>query len=229
MPTKTLLITGASSGIGLATARLCAAQGYRIGLVARREALLREIQSEIGGEVLAHDVAQGPGALAEFAEGLGGDELVLVNNAGIAQFGPYDQMKWEDALAQIQVNLAGLMAATHAVLPRMLADGRGQIVNVLSIAARHVFPGAEAYAASKAGALMFGQSLSASYRKHGIRVCNMLPGSTDTPIWDAGGWKPDAEDMLTPEAVAEAVVAVISAPDNRSFDEITLMPPKGIL
>ncbi len=229
MPTKSVLITGASSGIGLATARLCAAEGYRIGLVARREALLKEIQAEIGGEVLALDIAHGARALAEFSERIGGDELVLVNNAGIAQFGPFDQMSLGDAVAQIQVNLVGLMAATHAVLPRMLTDGRGQIVNVLSIAARHVFPGAEAYAASKAGALMFGQSLSASYRKQGLRVCNLLPGSTDTPIWDAGGWKPDAEDMLTPEAVAEAVVAVISAPPNRSFDEITLMPRKGIL
>ena len=158
---------------------------------------------------------------------LGEGEQVLVNNAGTAQFGVFHEMAWDDHVKQIELNLIGTMAATYAVLPAMLDEGSGQFINVLSIAATHVFAGAEAYSASKAGALAFGRSLSAAYRAQGIRVSQILPGATNTPIWGSTG--PDKDEMLAPEAVARVIRDLIDAPADRVIDEVTISPPKGIL
>ena len=76
---------------------------------------------------------------------------------------------------------------------------------------------------------MFGKCIAAEYRTRGIRVTSILPGSTDTPLWDSQSFQPNREDMLSPRAVAECIRDVILSPADRSFDEIVLMPPKGIL
>jgi short-subunit dehydrogenase len=129
----------------------------------------------------------------------------------------------------INLNLTSVIRTCKAAIPWMLERGGGDIVNVCSIASIHPFGQAGAYVSAKAGLLGFTKSLSSEYRSQGIRVAAVLPGSTDTPLWDSQTFSPDRKEMLSPEAVAEAIRDVVLAPRDRSFDEIVLMPPKGIL
>jgi len=231
------VVTGASSGIGRVTALLLAKDGHSLVLTARRESELRSLADAclVGGAVsvgvVAGDLTHQDLApqLADAVEISGEGEVVLVNNAGNATFGPFDGMPIEQSVGMVDLMLSGSMRAAHALLPKMLEEGRGTIVNVLSVAAIHSFPGAEAYCAAKAGLLAFSRSLSLSYRDKGIRVTSLIPGATDTPLWDSVESGPDRGDMLSASAVAETIRMVISAPRDRSFDEVVLTPPRGIL
>jgi short-subunit dehydrogenase len=233
---KQVLITGASSGIGAELAILLAEHGYELVLTARREHLLKHLAvkcEEMGAlraDVLAgdiEDVARNP-KLPDMLRGEG--EIVLVNNAGFAEFGDYvssDVLENEEQMAK---NLLGPMAMTRAVLPLMLAANRGLVVNVLSVAARSVFPGSAVYSASKAGLLQFGNVIREEYRRQGIRVTNVLPGATDTPIWgsdEAVG--PPREKMLRAKAVAQAITGIVALPADRVVEEIVITPPDGAL
>jgi len=232
---KSVLITGASSGIGAELALILARQGHNLILTARRDHLLRELttrcESEGAGSVkfIVGDVcavAANP-KLIDFMRSDG--EPVLVNNAGMAQFGSYAETSWEQHESQIQTNLLGTMKITHAVLPTMLAAGSGQIINVLSVAAKHVFSGAAVYSATKAGILQFGNSLREEYRKSGIRVTNIIPGATNTPLWDGQGFSPPTEKMLSAVSVAHTIADIIALPADRMVEELTITPPDGIL
>lgn len=233
---KQVLITGASSGIGAETAILLAEHGYELILTARRDHLLRELALKceelgalradaIAGDIL--DVAVNP-RLADLLKGEG--EIVLVNNAGVAEGGGYAESDWTGIEKQMATNLLGPMAVTRAVLPSMLAAGRGLIVNVASIAARTVFPGSAVYSASKAGLVQFGACIREEYRRHGIRVTNILPGATDTPIWGGDtGQGPPREKMLRARAVADAIAWVVAQHPDRVVEEMTVTPPDGVL
>lgn len=232
---KTVLISGASSGIGAELALILAKQGHHLILTARRDHLLRElaVQCESNGAASVRfivgdvcDVAANP-KVKEFVRA--GGEPVLINNAGMAQFGDYAETRWDDHAAQIETNLVGTMKLTHAVLPAMLDHKSGLIVNVLSIAAKHVFSGAAVYSATKAGILQFGNSLREEYRRSGIRLTNILPGAVNTPLWDSQGFSPPTEKMLSAVSVAQTIADVIALPADRVVDEITLTPPDGIL
>lgn len=228
-----ILITGASSGIGAATAKILAKEGHRVILLARRKEKLDEVAKECGKEVQTHavDVSSLDSIDRFFASWSppAGEELVLVNNAGVGHFGPFHEMSRDDWSAQINTNLVGLMAMTHGVLGYMLSQGKGRIINVLSVAAEIHFESGAAYCASKAGALAFAHSLATQVRKSGIAVTNILPGATDTPIWDDKTWKPEQADMIPAQAIAETIAYVVNAPRDRALDHITVNPPKGIL
>jgi NAD(P)-dependent dehydrogenase (short-subunit alcohol dehydrogenase family) len=111
----------------------------------------------------------------------------------------------------------------------MLETGGGRIINVLSIASLHAFPSSAAYVASKFGALGLTRSLAAEYRDKGIRMTALLPGSTDTPLWKRQAWSPEPSDMLKPADVGAAIADIITSPLEASYDEVVLLPPKGIL
>ncbi|MCH8978333.1 MAG: SDR family NAD(P)-dependent oxidoreductase [Armatimonadetes bacterium] len=230
------VITGASSGIGRATAILLAKEGHSLILNARREKQLNELAelclaegapaaSAAAGDITDQKTAQRIAASASQLEG----ELVLVNNAGFVEFGDFHESDIERAAGMVDVMLTGTMRTTHALLPLMLADGKGTVVNVLSVAAKTEFPGAAAYCAAKAGAHMFSRVLCQGYRQKGVRVTSIIPGSTDTPIWDPIESHPPREDMMPASAVAEAIRDAINAPRDRAVEEIVLTPPKGIL
>ncbi|MFM9871952.1 MAG: SDR family NAD(P)-dependent oxidoreductase [Fimbriimonadaceae bacterium] len=233
---KQVLITGASSGIGAELAILLAEHGYELVLTARREHLLKELAvrcEEMGAlrvGVMAGDieeVARNPQIL-DLLKGEG--EVVLVNNAGFAEFGDYSSSELEANEVQMAKNLLAPMAMTRAVLPLMLEAKRGLVVNVLSVAARSVFPGAAVYSASKAGLMQFGTVIREEYRRHGIRVTNVLPGATDTPIWGAdAAVGPPREKMLRAKAVAEAIAGVVAMPGDRVVEELVITPPDGVL
>lgn len=154
-------------------------------------------------------------------------EPCLVNNAGVGRFSSFAETDLDDHIDQLEINLAGIMRATHAFLPVALVHGSGVVINVLSVAADHVFSHAAVYSATKAGARQFGKCLAAEYRHQGLRVSNVLPGATDTELW--GEECPPRDKMLRPEAVAKAIVDLIETPADRMVEEIVLTPPGGIL
>lgn len=229
---KLVLVTGASSGIGRASSIELAARGCQVVLVGRREDALKEAAAECGDGALYRvaDVSSSADVLTlakEVGELVDGMELVLVNAAGIAEFGDFEQMSLESIEAQIQTNLLGPAYLVHALIPLMLSAERGHVVNVLSVAAELVLPGSAAYSATKAGLRMMSKVWAAEYRRKGVRFSCILPGAVDTPIWGGGG--PPRKDMIPVTAVSDVIADVVMSPPDRSYDEIHLMPPKGIL
>ncbi|MFQ3667782.1 MAG: SDR family NAD(P)-dependent oxidoreductase [Fimbriimonadaceae bacterium] len=233
-----MLVTGASSGIGRESARLLAEAGCELVIGARRVGLLEELAAELCDLGAPHvlpirvDVSnldEVRAFVAEARKAAGDARPALVNVAGLAEFGPFHEQSTESLLAQVQVNLVGPMLACRDVVPWMLEAGGGDIVNVLSITSELVFAGTGAYSAAKSGLRMLGRVLAAEYRKKGVRVTSILPGAVDTPIWEGKSFVPPRKDMLPVGAVAQAIADVVLAPLDRSYDEITIMPPKGVL
>lgn len=231
--TRQVLLTGASSGIGAATAVALASRGDHVVLVARRVERLNHVAEQCvqaGGSatVFAADLARAADWAEEALTKLQSDgEWVLINNAGMANFGLLTDQSAEGMAHELQVNLVGPLQLTSAFARGALNRGGGQVINVLSIAAETVFPGAAVYGAGKAGFRQAMRSLAAATRAHGLRVTNVLPGATDTEIWGEGG--PDRAAMLSAKAVADTLVWLIESPKDRTVEELRLTPPLGIL
>lgn len=232
---KSILITGASSGIGAELAILRARAGDHLTLTARRDHVLRELAErcrDAGAASVSQivlDIASLPASPKVKDCLLHGGEPVLINNAGVAEFADFVQTEWPIWNSHLNVNLTAPIKLTHTCLAPMLKYGSGLIVNICSVAARHAFPGAAIYGAAKAGLAHFGDCIRAEYRRQGIRVTNIFPGATDTPLWTNPETKPPADAMLTALAVAEAISAAIDMPPDRALEEIRLAPPNGIL
>jgi len=230
---RVCLITGASRGIGRATALALNEAGWRLSLVARSRDPLIELVRETDCEHLATvaDVTQEADVIravqstvAEF-----GRLDAVVCAAGTGYFGPTTDVTLESWNTQIDANLTGTFLVCREALKVMLPKRQGHLVNILSVASKVAFPYSAAYVASKWGAYGLTKSLAEEVRREGIRVTAVLPGSVDTPFWDANPGGPPREDMLRPEAVAQTVRYALEAPTDASVDEIHLMPPKGVL
>jgi NADP-dependent 3-hydroxy acid dehydrogenase YdfG len=231
-PPTTAFITGATQGIGRATAFALGRAGYRVGVCARTarkvEALrseLREAGIEAAGA--AADVSD-PDAVAravrETSDALGPIE-VLVNNAGVLIARPFEELTLEDWDATMATNLRSLYLVTRAVLPGMRRRGRGAIVNVASLAARNGFVGGAAYVASKQGVLGFSRALMLEVRKQNIRVIAICPGSVDTEmLHDQPMLKSDPRRILRPDDVAESILHTLRLPDHAMVSELDLRP-----
>lgn len=240
MGLRLAIVTGATSGIGRATALHLSDKGIPVALLARRRPVLEEVALlcenafpvavDLTGE---HSVEDAIEQVHEWSSTLESEHhgIALVNAAGVAQFGEFHKVPTHDIVHQIATNLVAPLQVIHATLPWMLnmPTARHRVVNVLSIAAAHVFAGAASYSAAKAGLLAATRSLALEYRTQGIFFTSILPGAVDTPIWEGQGFVPDRADMLSDRAVAEAIGDVLAAPSDRVFDEIRIMPPKGIL
>ncbi len=230
------LITGGGRGIGACIARLLAQQGAQVMLVARTESQLRQTVQEIrtaGGTAFycVADVADETAirAVVERTQQITGRIDMLINNAGSARAGLIEQSDPAEWWQVVESNLRGLYLTTRFVLPVMLAQGRGQIVNMLTIAASRPFTGLSAYSCAKAAGLMFTRILAREVRKRGIRVSAVLPGAVDTALWDEFPSVPERERMIRPETVAQIVVGILATPPDASIDEIVILPPEGIL
>lgn len=153
---------------------------------------------------------------------------VLVNNAGLSQaLIPVQELPFGTWKQVIDTNLTGMFLVTRAALPLMTAGST--IVNNLSVAAVQPFAGMSAYNASKYGALGFTQALREELRKKGIRVLALLPGATDTEIWQQFWPEAPREKMISAESVAQAVLHAVSAPANTTIEEIRIGPTGGVL
>jgi 3-oxoacyl-[acyl-carrier protein] reductase len=246
-----VVVTGASSGIGRATVELLIEAGIEVVAASRRIEKLADLKYRCVLHPCDVTDPYSCAHLVEFAQTGRDRRPVIVNSAGIASFGPFAEddaelrsssgtedfdievgkrvARIEGYTKQVLTNLVGPMHVCHAAIPWMCARGGGQIVNVVSIAATHPFAGAAAYCASKAGLLMFGKAIAEEYKDRGIRVTSLLPGATDTPLWDSQSSAPDRADMLSTRAVAERICEAILSPSGESYEEIVLLPPKGIL
>ena len=231
------LITGGGRGIGAETAKLLAQHGATVVLVARTRAQLEATAAQIrdaGGKAFwfAANVAD-EGALREAVQGalsINGGIDILVNNAGyIHSFGPIATSEPAEWWQTLEGNLKGMYLTTRLVLPSMLEQGRGQIVNVLSVAGMRAFAGLSAYSCAKAAGLMFTRVLAKEVRKQGIRVMAILPGAVDTAIWGDGEGIPDREKMIRPETVARLIVQMLTTPPDATVDELLVLPQEGIL
>jgi NAD(P)-dependent dehydrogenase (short-subunit alcohol dehydrogenase family) len=232
---KVAVITGGGSGIGLATAKVLAANGYSVVITGRDAKRLQKAAATISADkkkvtCISCDVRDPVSVEKLFLEVTKQHSTidVLINNAGVAHsLAPVDQLPVETWKEVIDTNLTGTFLVTRAALPLMRAGGT--IVNNLSVAALQPFAGMSAYNASKFGALGFTHALREDLRKKGIRVLALLPGATDTEIW--GQFWPDApkEKMISTETVAQAVLHAVSAPANTAIEEIRIGPAAGVL
>ena len=233
---RVAIVTGAGRGIGRAIAVALAAEGAAVTLAARSRADLATVAAEIkgaGGRALAvpTDVTQDAAVEAlveQTAAELGRIDL-LVTSAGTAAFGQFADSKPDDWEPMLALNLRAVMLSCRAVLPTMLRQRAGLILNIASIAAKRALPGSAVYTATKAAVVGFSRVLAEELRAHGVRVGVLLPGAVDTPIWDGLGASPPRERMLRPEDVARAAVLMATLPPNASLEELVLLPAGGIL
>jgi clavulanate-9-aldehyde reducatase len=240
---KVAAITGASSGIGEATALALADAGAAVALGARRldrvEALAERIGAA-GGRAIAFEVdVTDEGAANAFVaatnERLGGVD-VLVNNAGVMLLGPVDGADTEEWRQMLDVNLLGLLYCTHAALPLMTASGGGHIVNVSSVAGRHAGAGAAVYNMTKFGVTAFSEALRQEALHADIRVTCVEPGFVETelqghnknPLVLQGFEKmrDQVGDALQPGDIAEAIRYAVSQPPHVSVNEVLVRPTR---
>lgn len=224
---RVAIITGASSGIGAATARQLAAAGASVVLAARREDAMRAIAQEIGERAVAvpcdvSEEAQVENLVLRTVDHFGAPDI-LVNNAGLGSFATVVDTTPEAWRRMIDVNLTGSFLCARAVLPTMLERGDGWIVNVCSDVSRRVFPTGAAYCASKFGQYALGLALGAEVRRHGVRVGSVLPGIVATEFDRDASSERDSW-ILRPEDVAEAVLFMVTRPSHAVIDELTVHP-----
>ena len=225
----TVVVTGASSGIGKATALELHARGAALVLSGRNEQRLSEVAQQAGNSRNIRGDVSSPEICSKLFATIPEGPLAAVFAAGNAEFGPTLDFTREQWQASIDANLTGLFNCCQAAIKAMLPRGGGKIVAVLSIAAKYAFPQSAAYVASKTGALGLIHSLQSEFRAQGIALTAFMPGSTDTELWDRQGWSPDRSDMISPQDVARAIADIVLTDSSGVFDEVVFMPKKGIL
>ncbi len=218
----TVVVTGASRGIGRATALRLAAE-WEIVAVARSgrelESLRREIE-EAGGDcsALALDVTD---AVAVERALSGIEAEVLVNNAGIGIMKPMLELGLDDWRSMVSLNLDAVFYVTRALLPGMVERARGHVVNIGSLSGRGAFVGGSCYAATKHALVGFSESLMMEVRDSGVRVSLVMPGSVDTTFSSARG---DGSWKLAPSDVAEAIAYALTQPEGALVSRVELRP-----
>lgn len=235
------LVTGATSGFGLATARAIAAHGGNVALTGRREDRLRQAAAEIHGtykvETMAlrfdvRDLAQVRAAL-EGAEDLLSKLDILVNNAGLAlALDPLQSGNTADWDQMIDTNVKGLLYVTRTVLPGMVERGRGHVVNVGSVAGHQTYAGGAVYSATKYAVRAITDALRYDVLGKGIRVSNVEPGLAETEFSEVRfkGDRAKAKTVyeglkpLLAEDVADAVVWCLTRPEHVNVQSVLLMP-----
>jgi NAD(P)-dependent dehydrogenase (short-subunit alcohol dehydrogenase family) len=202
---KTVLITGASSGLGRSAGLLLAASGWRVYAGVRKRADGASLQAEAEGELLPLELdvtrpASVAAAIGQLAKATGGELHGLINNAGVYVGGPLELMRPGEIDDTFAVNVIGLLAVTRACLP-LLRAARGRIVNISSISGLVAMPGVSAYAASKHAVEAITDALRVELHPFGIQVVAVEPGGIRTPIWDKGARRDAAinEDPDTAE------------------------------
>src|SRR3954470_18232844 len=234
---KTILITGATSGFGAATARRFARDGWQVVATGRRAERLKALADELGPDKVAtatfdvQDTAAMEAALAGLPESFKQID-VLINNAGLALgTAPAAQASLSDWQTMIQTNVSALVAMTRLVLPGLI-ERKGIIVNLSSTAATYPYPGGNVYGASKAFVTQFSLGLRSDLHGTGVRVTSIEPGMAETEfsVIRMGGNREAADAMykgvhpITPKDIADTIYWVVTQPPHLNVNRIELMP-----
>jgi NADP-dependent 3-hydroxy acid dehydrogenase YdfG len=231
---RTAVVTGASSGIGAATARALAAVGYRVVCAARRTDRIEALAKEIDGVAVACDVTDRE-SLRGLADAVGDTLHVLVNNAGGA-FGaePVESADPDDWRAMFEVNVIGLLNVTQLLLPALRASGDGLIVNMGSTAGRIAYEGGGGYTAAKHGTQVVTETLRLELVGEPIRISEIAPGMVRTDEFALVRFEGDQEkaeavyagvpDPLVAEDVADVVAWIATRPSHVNIDEVVIRP-----
>jgi NADP-dependent 3-hydroxy acid dehydrogenase YdfG len=236
---KVVLVTGASSGIGEATARLLAEHGATVVLGARRAERLEHIVRDItaaGGRAQAYSLdvtdLEQVSAFADHAVAQFGRIDVIVNNAGVMPLSPLEALRVEEWNRMIDVNIRGVLHGIAAVLPVMKAQGVGQVINIASIGAHAVSPTAAVYCATKYAVWAISEGLR--QENTDIRVSTISPGVTESELAESIADPTGREQMkefrkiaISPEAIARAIQFAISQPDDVDTSEIIIRPVRS--
>lgn len=229
---RTALVTGASRGIGEASARALAALGARCGLVARGAQPLELLAHELGGGAAAlpanlADPSVADRIAAAASAIFGGAPDIIVHAAGSFPLSTVEDVTDADLDLALSLNVAAPLRLTRALLPAMRARAAGHVVTIGSVADRSVFPSNAAYAASKHAIRAIHETLRAETRGTGIRATLISPSATDTALWDA--YDPDRrsdlpsrDQMLRAEDVAEAVAWAVTRPVHVNVEELRI-------
>ena len=236
---KTIFITGASSGFGEATARKFSSEGHRLILLARRREKLIDLAHQLGGENKCHFICADVRDKEEVENALSGlpEDFrsidVLVNNAGLALgLGPAEDASLKDWEIMVDTNIKGVIYLTKALLPGMIRRGRGQIINIGSVAGSWPYPGGNVYGSTKAFVQQFSRNLRSDLSGKNIRVSLVEPGMSETEFslirfeGDQEKAKAVYHSMspLSADDIAETVFWICSMPAHVNVNQIELMP-----
>ena len=231
---KTILITGATSGFGKACAEYFAAQGWQLILTGRRTERLDRLKTELGGavrQIITLDVRDRNQVFEQFDSI--SDVDVLLNNAGLALgLGPAWEVSIEDWEVMVDTNIKGLMYCTRALLPQLVKQNSGHIVNIGSTAGSWPYPGGNVYGGTKAFVQQFSRNLRADLLGYNIRVTNLAPGMAESEFSEVR-FKGDVEsaakvyqgaEPLLPQDIAETVYWIVTRPAHVNINAIEVMP-----
>jgi 3-oxoacyl-[acyl-carrier protein] reductase len=228
-------ITGASSGIGKSAAIEFAKTGAKVFVSARRAAELERINTELDSdkisvEVLPCNVASQANVDQTAKKILVNSKIdCLINSAGITSFKLAEDNSVNEINDIINTNLLGSIYTIKAVLPQMISNGGGTIINILSVVTKKTFVKSSLYSASKWGLLGYTNSLREEVRKHNIKVINIIPGATETPIWSKEMRDEHSERMMSSDDIARVLVWAFLQKENLVTEEIVLRPIEGDL
>lgn len=242
---ETVLVTGASSGIGLELARCAAAEGSNLIVVARREGRLRDLATEleeryeVTARVMVHDLDD-PDAPQSIVDELDGTQVdVVVNNAGFGARGAFAALALDEQIGMLRVNVEALTRLTRLLLPAMLERGRGGVLNVSSTAGFQPGPYMSVYYASKAYVLSLSEALAEETKDTGVTITCLAPGPTKTEFQERAGAKRAWVSQLNPASAEDVArigwngfrsgkVIVIPGPTNRVAATLVKLAPRSI-
>jgi NADP-dependent 3-hydroxy acid dehydrogenase YdfG len=230
---QTAIVTGASSGIGMAVARLLFSEGCSVAVVGRNGDRLKSAVKGIASDrylIVECDVRDdvAVSAMVASVEQVWGRVDILINSAGLFQTAPLAETTnalWDDMW---QTNVNGTFYPTRAVVPGMLKRGTGTIVVMSSVAAHRAYSGNAAYSASKYAVTGFARALSSEVRRKGVRVINVMPGPVNTPIWGEKDTPMARDEMLTAQEVAQATINAMTVSSTQVIEDVLLLPQRGL-
>jgi short-subunit dehydrogenase len=228
-------ITGATSGIGRATAIEFAKIGSKVFVSARRVTELERLNKELKKENLSVDifpcnVASSANVEQTIKKILAENDIdCLINNAGITSWKLAEENSTNEIDDVINTNLLGSIYTIKYLLPHFIKRGGGTIINILSVVTKKLFASSSIYTASKLGLLGYTNVLREEVRKHKIRIINVIPGATETPMWPSNVREKHSERMLNPEEIARVIVSSYLEKSNMVSEEILVRPMEGDL
>ena len=231
---KVIWITGASTGIGKEIAMEFSRAGHIVVVTARRKSRLVKIVSEIkfadreASAFVCNVISERSVQItAKRIREKYGSIDVLVNNAGVTVFKSFLETKTFDYDNVIDTNLRGSFLCMKNVIPQMIKNKKGHIINILSVAANTAFENSSVYSASKAGLLAMSNGLREEVRRYNIKVTNILPGATETPMCDSKSRQRYKNRMMSPADIARITLEVFQQPRKVLIEEVIIRPVKG--